>query len=442
MNYKLPFTIWSLSIPIFIDMILSFSMFFIDNIFLSKISLTAAAAVGAVLPIIIISIMLFMMIAQGGISVSGHFLGAQQLENAKLTYTGTLIINAMLGLILCIVLIFGASKLVSLFGMTNDAENFASTYLSYMSAALFFMALKFSMSVVCMSQGKTQYNIYAGIIVNILNIGFNCLFLYYSSMGIYGVALATILSQCIICLYYLYVVIKKMNHQYDFNKVFKNFKKVVHPILSIGIPAAIQPISTEIGMFVLSLFTIIIGEEAMATRVFVLSFLTVCISWASSMSIGNQIMVSHLYGAKQYFLITKIISIHMRLAMVGSLMIAIILFSFGDKLLMIFTDDPFVISTGLILLSLGIIIEPIRSQVTMLAYSLTATGDAKFPAFFSVFTTWCITIPLGYLLSIKLAIGLPGIWIVLLLDETIRAAVYNSRWLSGKWQVANNQHLH
>lgn len=440
-NKGLPFTIWMLSIPIFIDMLLSFSMFFIDSFFLSQISTTAAAAVGTVIPIFVIFVLLFMMIAQGGANVAGHYLGAKQFEGAKQTYTGTFLINSLLGLVVCVALLAFAPTLVTLFGMTNEAEFFAGEYLRYISIALFLLALKSAMSAVCMSQGKTQYNLYSGIIVNVLNIGLNSLFLFGLDMGLYGIILATIISQAVTCLYYLYVVIKRMNHQYEFGKVLQKFGEVTRPILAIGVPAAIQPISAEAGMFVLSLFAVAIGEDAMAARVFVMNLLTVCICWSSAMSVGNQIMVSHLYGAKQYRLIGEKVDEHVKFSMAGSLVAAAILFIAGDVLLGVFTSDQAIISTGLMLLSFGLVIEPLRSHAMMVSYSLKATGDARFPAMVGVIVTWLVAIPLGYFLSIKLGIGVAGLWVALLIDEIFRAGINNGRWLSGKWQETEAMHL-
>lgn len=437
----LPFTIWMVAIPIFVEMVLSFSMFSIDTFFLSRISTAIAASVGAVVPIFVIFVLLFMMVAQGGANVAGQLLGAQKFRDAELTYGGTLLINLIIGVLVLTVLYFGGPVLATHLGFGDYGGMYAGEYLKYIGLALLLMGVKAALSAVCMSQGKTKYNLYSGIIVNVLNISLNILFLFVLDMGLYGVILATTISVAISCIYFLYIVIKKFDVNYQLGLVWQQRKTVFKPILAIGIPAAIQPISTEAGMFVLSLFAILIGGDAIAERVFVMNLITLTICWSSAMSIGNQIMISQLYGAKKYSIIGQVVDQNIKYAMAGSAVIISLLVLFSESLLGLFTDHSNIISGGFVLLFIGMIIEPIRSHAMVVSYSLKATGDATYPAIVGVLCTWVVAVPLGYLIAISLGIGIAGIWIALLIDEILRAAINNSRWLSGKWQLSSRDHL-
>lgn len=437
----LPFTIWMVAIPIFLDMVMSFSMFFIDSYFLSTISTTAAASVGSIIPIYVIFVLLFMMIAQGGANVAGHQLGAKLKDKVNLTYSGTLYLNAVIGLGVFLFLFILGPDLVSLFGFGEQGEFYAGEYLKYISIALWIFGIKTALSVVCLSHGKTHYNLYSGIIVNILNITLNALFVFVFDMGVYGVVLATIISQTMAALYYLFIVVSRFKVVFVFSEMLKQRSTVLGPILAIGLPASIQPISAEAGMFVLSLIAVSIGEEAMAARVFVMNLLTLAICWSSALSIGNQIIVSHLYGARQYQLLGKKVDEHIRYAMAGSMIIMLILVAASQPLLGIFTSSSQIISSGVVLLILGLVIEPVRSHAMIVSYSLKATGDAAFPAIIGVISTWLIAVPVGYLLGVEMGIGVAGLWIALLIDEVIRAGINNARWLSGKWQATDMAHL-
>ncbi|CDH01341.1 MATE family efflux transporter [Xenorhabdus bovienii] len=437
----LPFSIWSLAIPIFIDMLLSFSIFFVDSLFLSHISTAMAASVGTIIPIFVIFVLLFMMMAQGAINVGGQIIGYGKLEKLNLNWSGILIINAFLGGIVFLVLFFGSFPLAKVMGLKNNEVLFASEYLKYISIALWLMAIKFSLSTICMAQGKTQYNLYAGIIANGLNIVLNLIFVIYFEQGLMGVIFATIISQMIVCLYYFLLVTQKLQARFPLKSLFAQPAAILKPILAIGVPAAVQPITVEAGMLVLSIFTISLGETAMAARIFVMNLLTLTICWSSAMSIANQIMISHLYGAKQYDLINQQVNRNLRLAMLGSLLAIVLILLCGKSLLGLFTSNVDIINTGMVLLVLCVAIEPFRSAAMVISYSLKATGDATFPAWVAVGSTWCIAVPLGYFLGINLSLGIAGLWIGLLCDEVFRSAVNNARWLSGKWKASHLKYL-
>ena len=66
--------------------------------------------------------------------------------------------------------------------------------------------------------------------------------------------------------------------------------------------------------------------------------------------------------------------------------------------------------------------------------SLIASGDVLFPFWTGVIVMWGVATLLAYVLGVWLGWGLVGIWLAMALDELIRAAVFERRWRSCKWQ--------
>jgi putative MATE family efflux protein len=426
-------TIWMIAIPIFVDFLLTFSVFFTDSFFLSRISDTAAASVGSMIPVFMVAVLLFMMIAQGGSNVAGQFLGAQQTDKVEDTYTGTLFINTMAGLATGLLFFFGSSAISKAMGLSGDAFTFADTYLHYISLALVVMAMKYALASVFISQGKTVWNMYAGILVNVLNIGLNILFLYGLEMGIFGVILATTISQIVVLLFFWFVIKRQFQVPYNWSRLFRNFSQTVKPVLAIGLPSAVQPISTELGMLVISAMAVQLGEEAMAARTYVMNLLTLAICWAASIAIGNQVLVAHRVGAQLHEDAKKVLASNLVIAMAGSGGIAIVLYLLSNVLIGIFTDNETILEAGAKLLLVGLLLEPLRSLSTMTGYALKATGDAVFPAAWSIVATWAVAIPFAYYFGLKLEYGIVGLWLGLVIDEGVRGGINYYRWLSNKW---------
>ena len=66
--------------------------------------------------------------------------------------------------------------------------------------------------------------------------------------------------------------------------------------------------------------------------------------------------------------------------------------------------------------------------------SLIASGDVLFPFWTGVTVMWGVATLLSYLLGVWLGWGLVGIWLAMALDELIRAAIFERRWRSRRWQ--------
>ncbi|MCU5556612.1 MATE family efflux transporter [Bacillus cereus] len=429
--YKL--SIWTIAVPVFIDFLLTFSLFFTDSFFLSRISDTAAASVGAVIPVFMISVLFFMMLAQGGANIAGQYLGGKQMDKALETYTGTLFINSVVGIVLGAILFFTAFDITALLGLSGEGLNYSGTYLKYISVALILTAIKYALSSVCTSQGQTILNMYAGILMNIINIVLCGIFIYGMNLGIYSVIFATIIAQFVGVIYFWIMVHKKLNVNYDFNKYMASFKSINLNILKIGIPSSIQPISTELGALIIATFAIHLGENELAARVYVMNLLTLAICWASAMAIGNQVLVAHRVGANMLEDAKLVLNKNIKISVIGSILIAIVLYFSSDIILRIFTSNEEVIQMGKLMFLVGFLIEPFRSISTLMDFALKASGDATFPAVWSVIITWIVAVPSAYFLGIYLELGIAGLWLGLAIDEGLRSIINSYRWYSNKW---------
>ena len=71
--------------PLFISLALSISLNFVDSFFLSRISDDAAAAGGALLPLLGSMIVMFSAVGQAGSSVAAQHLGARRGDDVPLS---------------------------------------------------------------------------------------------------------------------------------------------------------------------------------------------------------------------------------------------------------------------------------------------------------------------------------------------------------------------
>jgi Na+-driven multidrug efflux pump len=66
--------------------------------------------------------------------------------------------------------------------------------------------------------------------------------------------------------------------------------------------------------------------------------------------------------------------------------------------------------------------------------SLRGSGDARFPSFVSVALTWGIAIPLAWIFTSRMGLGLVGVWMAMIIDEASRGLMNYLRWQTGIWK--------
>ncbi len=155
--------------------------------------------------------------------------------------------------------------------MGADADNFAATF-AYMKWAVAFGAVPSILNVVfaylVRSEGNSMHasiGTMSGCILNmvldpifILPIGLN--------MGAAGAGLATFLSNCAACLYFLILLFIRRRHTcvcIDI-RCFSIQKAIVADIFGVGVPASIQNLLNVTGMTVFNNFATAYGSEVVA----------------------------------------------------------------------------------------------------------------------------------------------------------------------------------
>jgi Na+-driven multidrug efflux pump len=89
-----------------------------------------------------------------------------------------------------------------------------------------------------------------------------------------------------------------------------------------------------------------------------------------------------------------------------------------------------------VLIRMGLLLEPGRVFNVVVISSLRATGDARFPVIAGFLCMWGLWVPFAWFLGLKCGLGLVGIWISMICDEWTRGLLMYNRWAKRKWLPA------
>ncbi|PLR87381.1 MATE family efflux transporter [Bacillus sp. V33-4] len=434
---KKKMTLFALTWPIFIEILLHMLMGNADTLMLSQYSDDSVAAVGVSNQILSLVIVMFGFIATGTAILIAQNLGAKQLQTAKEIAAVSLGANLSFGLLLSIAVLIFSKPLLRIMDLPEELLDEANIYLVIVGGFSFVQAAIMTIGAIVRSYGFTKDVMYITIGMNILNVIGNYLFIFgpfgIPILGVEGVAISTVVSRIIGLIAAVIILFKRIPDSFPIHLLLKFPKIHMKNLLGIGIPSAGEHLSYNGSQIVITYFIAILGTEALTSKVYAQNIMMFIFLFSVAISQGTQILIGHMIGAKQYEEAYKRCLRSLKLAILMSFSGAVAVSFFSDSLMGVFTANSEIIKVGGSLLLLTIILEPGRSFNLVVINALRAAGDVKFPVYMGILSMWGVSVTLSYLLGIYFGLGLVGIWIAFIADEWLRGLLMLWRWKSRVW---------
>lgn len=418
---------------------LSLSLNFVDSFFLARISDRAAAATGALLPLLGATLVVFIAVGQAGASVASQLSGARRYDEVPLTYLALVTFNLALGLLTSALFFALRHQLPAWLGLEGSLRADASTYLGVLGSFQFLKATQIAYGNILNSRGQTKWVLAEALITNACNVALNFVFLRGAfgvpRLGVAGVALSTVLSLGVGLGFTMCVAHLRLRVRFPRELSLSQFKARLRQVLAIGLPSAVEPISYQASQLVVNALVISWGAQALAARTYVINFITVTtILWGAAFGIGTQVMVAHRVGARDFADADAQMRRALRFAVLGNLVLSALVLVFHGPLLSTLTADPKIHELAAPLFWLGLLVEPCRAVNIVTGGALRSSGDARYTAAIGMLMMWGVGVPACYLFGRWLGFGLPGVWLGLFADELVRGLINHRRWRVGRWK--------
>ena len=308
----------------------------------------ALAAVGSTSSLTNLIVNLFIGLSVGANVLVARFYGAKQDEELKETVQ-TAIGTAVAGGVILIILGFFLSKpALGWMGTPEDVINHSVLYMRIYFAGMPFMMVYNFGSAVLRAVGDTKRPLYYLLIAGVVNVVLNLIFVITFSMGVAGVATATVVSQAISAALVVRCLIRTDS---AYRLELQGIRIVPDKLLKmvqIGVPAGMQGALFSISNVLIQSSVNSFGSVAMAGNTaasniegFVYTAMNAFHQAAISFSGQN-------YGARKYKRIRKVLLIcEVMVVVVGALM-GNVAYLFGGTLLKLYTVDPEVIEYGIL----------------------------------------------------------------------------------------------
>jgi MATE family multidrug resistance protein len=366
---------------------------------------------------------LFMLILVLGMGISYGLTPLIAQENGRKNYkecgrllSNSLLINIIMGIFLYMLVHFGTLLAIDHMGQAPEVVAYAKPYLGYLSFSIIPLMVFQTFKQFAEGLGFTKQAMFISIWGNVINVILGVVLVKgmfgIAPMGVKGVGISTlvdrILMATIMC---IYVFNSKNFKIYLQNFKFNLIDKVRSlKILKIGAPVALQ-YSFEISAFSGAAILIgTIGAVEQAAHQVAINLASVTYMLASGIASAATIKTGNNLG-KNNFLDLRRSAIASYHAVAVFMSITAVVFVGANHILpYIYTEDTAVISIAAQLLIIAGFFQLFDGTQVVGLGVLRGLGDVNIPTVITFIAYWIIGIPLGYLLGIKLGMGVNGIW--------------------------------
>jgi len=361
LNGDLRVLLFKFSLPGVIGMVISALYNFIDTIFVGNgVGSLAIAALTIVCPVQIIMLAIGLMIGVGAASIISRALGGNNHKLAVKVAGNAVILNILINMVLMIIAFIFVDKILVFFGASPDVLPYARDYLSIILFGFIFFSFSLASNHIIRAEGKPRAAIYPMMVGAVLNIILDPIFIFVFKMGVRGVALATIISQFLSSVYIILYAFYGKSVFKPKAEMFKPDGLVMKNILFIGLPSFFMAVIDSIIFLIYNRAILHYGNDIyIAIAGIIIRIVDMTVMPILGISYGFSTIASFNYGAKLYTRVKKIMGEAILWTTVIASVGFIVTMFFPRYLLDIFSNDPELISMGVLPMRIIVIFMPI-----------------------------------------------------------------------------------
>lgn len=327
------------SIPLLLGMLFQQIYSLVDTIIVSRfLGVSALAGVGSTGSINFLIIGFCNGMCSGFALPVAQRFGAKDYAGLRKFVGNSAVLSIIFGLLLTVVTTLLCRNILVWMGTPSDIIDLAYNYIVVIFIGIPAIMLYNILSGYIRSLGNSIAPLVFLVIAACLNIGLDLLFILVFQLGVFGAALATVISQGISGLLCLLYIIRYMEILHLKKSDWQLDRSYVKPLLIMGLPMGFQYSITAIGSVILQSAVNSLGSVAVAsmTAGTKISMFVVCPfdALGSTMATyGGQNV-----GAGRLDRLGKGLNSAVLLGSVYSVVIFVILFFFSGKLLLLFVS--------------------------------------------------------------------------------------------------------
>ncbi|MFO7656583.1 MAG: MATE family efflux transporter [Bacteroidales bacterium] len=435
---KLRRAIVLLAIPMVIEMIMESLFALTDIYFVAKLGAEATATVGITESLMTIIYSIGMGLAMATTGIVSRRIGEKHPKEASKSAVQAIIIGLIVSIPFFIAGTFYSRQILELMGSSQAVINDGNKYASILIGSNVIIMLLFINNAIFRSAGDAMMPMVVMIIANLINIILDPCLIFgwgpFPELGLTGAAIATCIGRGIGVLLQLYILMRKNRRIYIGLQSLTVDLKIIVKILVLSIGGIGQfLIATTSWVFLYRIMTEfgdhVVAGYTIAIRLLIFSLLPAWgLSNAASTLVGQNLGAKQPERAERSAWMISYVNMAF-LSVVG------IIFYFGSEFFVpLFTPDQHIREVGIAclkILSFGYLFYGLGM---VMSQSFNGAGDTFTPTLVNFICFWVIEIPLAYLLALEFNLGAEGVFLSVVIAESLLGILSFILFKRGRWK--------
>jgi len=436
---KLSRAILLLSIPSVLEMVMESVFVIVDIYFVSKLGANAVATVGITESMVTIIYAIAIGLGTATTSMVSRRIGEKNPDAASLTAFQAIVTGVVVSIIIGLPGALYSRRLLGLMGASKPIIDSMSGYTRIMLGGNIVIMMLFIINAIFRSAGDAAVAMKVLWIGNIINIILDPCLIFglgpFPHMGVTGAAIATNIGRgtAVIVQFYLLFFGKKRIHL-SMKHLSVNFRIMIK-LLKLSFGSIGQNLIGTTSWIALVRILSIFGSEVVAGYTIAMRIIgfTLLPSWGISNAAST--LVGQNLGAKKPDRAERSVWVTGWINMILLSVIGLILVIFPEIFIRIFIDNENVIKAGVLglrIVSIGFVAYGLGM---VLVNSFNGAGDTSTPLKINIFAFWFVEIPLAWLLAIKVGLNEEGVFIAIVVAESLMTLIAWLVFRRGKWKL-------
>ncbi|MEV5531750.1 MATE family efflux transporter [Streptomyces prunicolor] len=401
-----------------------------DSAIVGHLGTAQLAGLGVASALLTTAVSVFVFLAYATTAAVARRVGAGDLQAAIRQGMDGIWLALLIGATVIAVVLPSAPALIGLFGTSDTAAPYATTYLRISSIGIPAMLIVLAATGVLRGLQNTKTPLYVAISGFVANAALNIGLVYGADLGIAGSAWGTVIAQWGMAAVYLVVVVRGARRH---GASLRPDAAGIRASAQAGVPLLIRTLSLRAVLLIATAVAAHLGDADIAAHQIILSLWSLLALTLDAIAIAGQAIIGRYLGANDSQGARAACRRMVQWGIVVGVVLGLLVILSRPLFLPLFTSDPTVKDTALPALIMVALSQPICGVVFVLDGVLMGAGDGPYLAGAMV-VTLAVFAPVALLVPV-LGAGLTALWGAMTLMMAVRMVTLLLRTRSGRWVV-------
>jgi putative MATE family efflux protein len=401
-----------------------------DSAIVGHLGTAQLAGLGVASALLTTAVSVFVFLAYATTAAVARRVGAGDLQAAIRQGMDGIWLALLIGATVIAVVLPSAPALIGLFGASDTAAPYATTYLRISSIGIPAMLIVLAATGVLRGLQNTKTPLYVAVSGFVANAALNVGLVYGADLGIAGSAWGTVIAQWGMAAVYLVVVVRGARRH---GAALRPDAAGIRASAQAGVPLLIRTLSLRAVLLIATAVAAHLGDADIAAHQIILSLWSLLAFALDAIAIAGQAIIGRYLGANDPQGARAACRRMVQWGIAVGVVLGLLVILSRPLFLPLFTSDPTVKDTALPALIMVALSQPICGVVFVLDGVLMGAGDGPYLAGAMV-VTLAVFAPAALLVPV-LGAGLTALWGAMTLMMAVRMLTLLLRTRSGRWVV-------